>query len=228
MWQFSGKMLACFWATLSVVLSGFFARLSGGWQRLPGCCERRNNIWDRCPGVMDQITIKTPNPKCRLFWRLIEFIEWRCSQSYWYFRPLLWTSAPLTFSLVDPPPPRVNEYRGMFYPCLTGGGGWDQVVWRASTGVIHCVFDQLLYYQKQKSLEGRGPQTDKQLPPNPFIDKFLRKKRPLGFGVFIVIWSMPGVIGRLSNRLLSSGWMLLFDFDRRLRLRTRLFTPSPR
>jgi hypothetical protein len=26
---------------------------------------------------MDQITIKTPNPKCRLYWCLIEFIEWR-------------------------------------------------------------------------------------------------------------------------------------------------------
>ena len=24
---------------------------------------------------MDQITIKTPNPKCRLYWRLIEFID---------------------------------------------------------------------------------------------------------------------------------------------------------
>ncbi len=46
---------------------------------------------------MDQITIKTPNPKCRLYWCLIEFIDWRYSQSYWYFRPRLWTSAPLTF-----------------------------------------------------------------------------------------------------------------------------------
>jgi hypothetical protein len=24
----------------------------------------------------DQITIKTPNPKCRLYWFLIEFIDW--------------------------------------------------------------------------------------------------------------------------------------------------------
>jgi hypothetical protein len=29
---------------------------------------------------MDQISIKTPNPKCRLYWRLIEFIDWRYSQ----------------------------------------------------------------------------------------------------------------------------------------------------
>jgi hypothetical protein len=26
---------------------------------------------------MDQINIKTPNPKCRLYWCLIEFIDWR-------------------------------------------------------------------------------------------------------------------------------------------------------
>ena len=56
-------------------------------------------------GSIDQITIKTPNPKCRLYCCLIEFIDWRNSQSCWYCRPLLWTSAPLTFSLVDLPPP---------------------------------------------------------------------------------------------------------------------------
>ncbi len=29
-----------------------------------------------------------PNPKCRLYWCLIEFIDWRCTQSCWYFQPL--------------------------------------------------------------------------------------------------------------------------------------------
>jgi hypothetical protein len=33
---------------------------------------------------MYQITVKTPNPKCRLYWCLIEFIDWRYTQS-WYF-----------------------------------------------------------------------------------------------------------------------------------------------
>ncbi len=28
---------------------------------------------------MDQITIKTPNPKCRLYWWVIEFVDWRYS-----------------------------------------------------------------------------------------------------------------------------------------------------
>ena len=61
---------------------------------------------------MDKITIMTPNPKCRLYWRL----DWRYSQSCWYFLPLLWICAPLTFSLVHLPPPLpcVNKYRGMY------------------------------------------------------------------------------------------------------------------
>ncbi len=44
--------------------------------------------------TMDQRSINTPNPKCRLYWCLIEFIDWRHRQSWWYFRTLLWTSAP--------------------------------------------------------------------------------------------------------------------------------------
>ncbi len=39
--------------------------------------------------IFDQITITTPNPKCRLYWCLIEFIDWRDPQSCCYFRPLL-------------------------------------------------------------------------------------------------------------------------------------------
>jgi hypothetical protein len=53
---------------------------------------------------MSQISIKTPNPTCRLYSCLIEFIDWRYSQSCWSFRPLLWTSTSLTFSLVHLPP----------------------------------------------------------------------------------------------------------------------------
>ncbi len=45
---------------------------------------------------MDQISIKIPNAKCRLYWCSLEFIDRRYSQQGWYFRPLLWTSAPLT------------------------------------------------------------------------------------------------------------------------------------
>ncbi len=96
--------------------------------------------------AMDQIFIKTQIPKCRLYWCLIEFIDWRYSQSLWYFRPLLWTSAPLTFSLVhlSPPLPCVNKYSGtcIHTVCNKGGG------------------------------RGSGPQTDKHLPPSTFTGNF--------------------------------------------------------
>ncbi len=35
--------------------------------------------------TLDQKTKKTTNPKCRFYWCLIEFIDWRHSQSCWYF-----------------------------------------------------------------------------------------------------------------------------------------------
>jgi hypothetical protein len=39
----------------------------------------------------------------------------------------------------------------------------------------------------QIAREGKGPQTDKHLPPNPFTGQFLRKDDLLGFGVFTAI-----------------------------------------
>jgi hypothetical protein len=36
---------------------------------------------------MDQISIKIPNPKCRLYWCLIELIDWRYSQSCGILNP---------------------------------------------------------------------------------------------------------------------------------------------
>ncbi len=42
-----------------------------------------------CTSIHRPNTYKDTKPKCRLFWCLIEFIDWRCSQSCWYFRTLL-------------------------------------------------------------------------------------------------------------------------------------------
>ncbi len=82
--------------------------------------------------LMDEGTIKTQNPKCRLHWCSIEFIDWRYSQSYWYFGPLLWTFAPL-LSLWPPLPlPKVNvQY--LQTVCGCGGGR-----------VLSCVVDHIL------------------------------------------------------------------------------------
>ncbi len=109
---------------------------------------------------MDQTTIKTTNPKCRHYWCLIEFIDWRYSQC-WYFRPLLWTSAPLTFSLVHLTPPP-----------------------RSITGVIHCVFDQIqdlhnCFSTPNKNLGGEGA-SYRYLPPSSFSGQIFKKSRHLG------------------------------------------------
>ncbi len=63
-------------------------------------------------GSMDQISIKTPNPKGRIYWCLLEFIDW---MSCWYFRPLLWTSAALPSLVHLPPslPPSLCEQQGI-------------------------------------------------------------------------------------------------------------------
>jgi hypothetical protein len=51
--------------------------------------------------------------------------------------------------------------------CVTGWGG-DGVMWRAYTGVIHCVFDQNPNLQN-------WAQIDKHLPPSTFTGQFVRK-----------------------------------------------------
>jgi hypothetical protein len=50
-------------------------------------------------------------------------------------------------------------------------------VWRASTGVLDCAFDQIPDLQNcftipYKNPGGEGAQTDKHLPPNPFTSIF--------------------------------------------------------
>jgi hypothetical protein len=73
--------------------------------------------------------------------------------------------------------------------CNRGGG--DQVVWRASTVVINCVFDQIpnlpnCFTTPNKNLGGRGPQTDKHLPPCPFTGQFFKKSRHFMIRVYKV------------------------------------------
>ncbi len=69
-------------------------------------------------------TIKTQHPKCRLYWCLMKFIDWRYSQSCWYFRPLLWTVAPLP-SLWPPPPPPLPKVNVQYTDSVwLWGGPW--------------------------------------------------------------------------------------------------------
>jgi hypothetical protein len=68
-------------------------------------------------------------------------------------------------------------------------------VWRASTGVIHCVLYltrfrtyKIALPPPKKTYEGRGPQTDKHLPPSAFTGQFLRKADIQDWSL-LVIWS---------------------------------------
>ncbi len=67
---------------ITLYLHGTYYRLTNGWS-LATVTSSLASV--RLASVkwlnsMDQITIKTPYPKCRLYWCLIEFINWRYSQ----------------------------------------------------------------------------------------------------------------------------------------------------
>jgi hypothetical protein len=68
-----------------------YAELEGG-RCGEGGGEGGGGVWGRgreSGEDMEEGTIKTQNPKCRLYWRLIEYIDWRYNQSCWYFPPLV-------------------------------------------------------------------------------------------------------------------------------------------
>ncbi len=66
---------------------------------MPLQCAESGTLWIGCAVVhinpMDLLTKKTPDHKCRRFCCLIEFMDWRYSQSCWYFLTVLRTIAPL-------------------------------------------------------------------------------------------------------------------------------------
>ncbi len=76
--------------------------------------------------IMDEITIKTPNPNCRLYWCLLEFIDWRYSQSCWYLRPFLLVNQRPSYLFTGSSPPSplpcVDKYRTpnpIQYTCMS-------------------------------------------------------------------------------------------------------------
>jgi hypothetical protein len=81
----------------------------GGWLGSnPGQSRLQHRLSDALTTRLDLISYmhgrrnyKSPSPKCRLYWRLIEVIDWRYSHSCRYFRPALWSIALLAFSLVS-------------------------------------------------------------------------------------------------------------------------------
>jgi hypothetical protein len=168
------------WSTWQGILAGFLSEFSN-------CCP-----WGLSNGFsvqlvdsphawlntgMDEGTIKAPNPKCRLYWCLKEFIDWRYNQACWYFWPVLWISAPLP-SLWPPPPlphfPKVNLQHIQCVAVWGGGWGGVELCCRPYSAGFNTLFQarfrptKLLPHLKQKH----------------------QKRRHLEIGVFIVSSSM--------------------------------------
>ncbi len=95
------------------------------------------------PTGMDQTTIKTPIPNCRLYWCLIELETGDRVSHVGIFLPSC-ELAPLYLLSSSLPPPPFRTYK-IALPSL------------------------------KKTWEGRGPKTDKHMPPSPFTGQFLRK-----------------------------------------------------
>ncbi len=88
------------------------------------------------------INYKDTKTKCRLYWRLIQFIDWRKSQSCWYFRNSFMNYCPTNFLSCSPPPslpPSQSQVQyvlctQLYRQCGCMGGG----------GVLSCVGDHIL------------------------------------------------------------------------------------
>ncbi len=120
---------------------------------------------------MDNWTIKTPNPICRLFFKidlltefaalcLTDFIDWRSIHSLvGIFDPAcellpLWTkelyfctvapSGPSIFSLTSPPSPPSQTKCTVYTDSVCLGGGGSELCCRPySAGILHSVSDQI-------------------------------------------------------------------------------------
>ncbi len=126
--------MLCISALLLVQNNVFRSSFYWDWIYSHGASEKVNicvtgsRSLSREDTTMDQISIKTSNPKCCLYWCLIEFIDWSGDTvSHVGISTTLWSIALLTFSLVSsPPPPPLCEWVRILYTriqCVREGGG---------------------------------------------------------------------------------------------------------
>ncbi len=105
---------------------------------------------------------KDTKTKCRLYWCLIEFIDWRDSHSYWYFRPSFVNYCPSNFLFSLPPPPLPPFPKSKVYTdsvWLGGGGGvlsfvGDRILQEFDTDKIHKL--QICFTTPNKNLGWEG------------------------------------------------------------------------
>jgi hypothetical protein len=91
-------------------------------------------LWSLSIQPMDQITIKTPNPRCRLYWCLIELKEWRYTVSHvGIFDPLVNYRSSYVFT---------GSGTGVCIHTVRNEGGGVELC-GDHIGVIYCVIDQI-------------------------------------------------------------------------------------
>ncbi len=81
------------------------------------------------------INYKDTKSNCRLIWCLIEFIDWRYSQSCWYFRPSFVNNCPS--NLLSSSPPHLYPLPKVKVQNIQTVCGWEGV------GVLSCVGDSV-------------------------------------------------------------------------------------
>ena len=87
------------------------------------------------------INYKDTKTKCRPYWCLIEFIDWRDSQSCWYFRHSFVNNCPSNLLSGSPPPlPPSQSQSSVFTDSVWLGRGG---------GVLSCVEDHILLIDTQ-------------------------------------------------------------------------------
>ncbi len=142
------------------------------------------------------------------------FIEWRYSQSCWYFRPSFVNYCLSTFSLVHPPlPPSplpcVKVQYVQYKQCVLGGGGcWVVLESIFCRSLTLCIWPdsettKLLHHPKQKPRREEGA-SDRQTPA---------AKSLYGY-IFLTTFCVAFYQSNLSQRILSSRppFILITDY----------------
>ncbi len=127
---------------------------------------------------------------------LSEFIDWRYSQSYWYFRHSFVNCCPSNFlsgSTLPPPPFPVSKYSIYRQYSMWLGRGRG-----VSSLVVHHILQEFNTWHmtdstykiatppQTKTQEGRGIHIHKHLPQSPFTGKFLQMTT-FCFAVYILV-----------------------------------------